>query len=213
MAQNELKLFTDLHLFDGMTSKQIAIIAAAIEVFAAKGYANSSTHEIAVKAGVAEGNIFSKFKNKAGLLQAIIAPVVDAIFPTQMNTFLAAQLEKEFPTLEDFIRSLVEDRVAFLRSHAQLLKIFLAEIIYNDEIRRQVINNLPKTYWQHVNEAVDAMKQKGLLVDWANQEIIRLMWSTLGGSFMSYLFFDQPLSAANVERLITGLTNSLKPQK
>lgn len=213
MTQNELKLFTDLHLFDGMTSKQIAIIAAAIEVFAAKGYANSSTHEIAVKAGVAEGNIFSKFKNKAGLLQAIIAPVVDAVFPSQMNTFVQAQLGKEFFTLDDFIRSLVEDRVAFLRSHAQLLKIFLAEIIYNDDIRHQVINNLPKTYWQNVNEAFDTMKQKGLLVNWDNREIIRLMWSTLGGSFMSYLFFDQPMTPANVAQLITGLTNSLRPQK
>lgn len=38
-----------------MTEKQKKIVQASIEVFAEKGYAGSSTSEIAKKAGVAEG--------------------------------------------------------------------------------------------------------------------------------------------------------------
>ncbi|WP_225352695.1 helix-turn-helix domain-containing protein [Lentilactobacillus parafarraginis] len=45
--QVSLKLFLDNHIFDGMTDKQIKIMVAAIRIFAEKGYANTSTKEIA----------------------------------------------------------------------------------------------------------------------------------------------------------------------
>ncbi|MCI1893115.1 MAG: TetR/AcrR family transcriptional regulator, partial [Schleiferilactobacillus harbinensis] len=58
MAETDLQLFRDTGMLQGMTTKQISIIAAAVDVFAENGYANSSTKEIAKRAGVAEGNIF-----------------------------------------------------------------------------------------------------------------------------------------------------------
>lgn len=88
MTNSERKLFEDAHAFDNMTDKQIKILAAAIDVFAEKGYANTSTKEIAEKAGVAEGNIFNKFVNKRGLLHAIVTPVMQSFFPASMDTFV-----------------------------------------------------------------------------------------------------------------------------
>lgn len=84
-TNDDLQLFRDAHILDGLTDKQISILAAAIDVFAANGYANSSTKEIARRAGVAEGNIFSTFKNKRGLLHAIIDPVRQSLFPQAMD--------------------------------------------------------------------------------------------------------------------------------
>lgn len=81
----ELKLFADANVLNEMTDKQVKILLAAIEVFAEKGYANASTKEIATRAGVSEGNIFSKFKNKRGLLDAIIEPVINSIFPAVLT--------------------------------------------------------------------------------------------------------------------------------
>ena len=71
MAEADLKLYDQAHLFDHLTTKQRQILAAAIDVFAEVGYANASTKLVAQQAGVAEGNLFAKFKNKAGLLDAI----------------------------------------------------------------------------------------------------------------------------------------------
>ncbi|EAE3666281.1 TetR/AcrR family transcriptional regulator, partial [Listeria monocytogenes] len=47
-----------------MSEKQRRIVAASIELFAEKGYAGTSTNEIAKKAGVAEGTIFRHYKKK-----------------------------------------------------------------------------------------------------------------------------------------------------
>ena len=49
---------------DGMTEKQLNILSAAIELFSEKGYEATATSEIAKKAKVAEGTIFSTTKLK-----------------------------------------------------------------------------------------------------------------------------------------------------
>ena len=46
---------------------------AALELFAREGFAATSTSRIAKHAGVSEGLIFRHFKNKNGLLEAILA--------------------------------------------------------------------------------------------------------------------------------------------
>jgi len=55
-----------------MTGKKENILTAALELFANEGYSATSTNKIAKKAGVSEGLIFRHFKNKKGLLQALI---------------------------------------------------------------------------------------------------------------------------------------------
>ncbi len=52
--------------------KQQALIAAALKLFASKGYDATTTREIAASAGCAEGLIHRYFNGKAGLLPALI---------------------------------------------------------------------------------------------------------------------------------------------
>ena len=55
-----------------MTEKQEKILNAALKLFAEEGYRTTSTSKVAQEAGVSEGLIFRHFKNKEGLLEAII---------------------------------------------------------------------------------------------------------------------------------------------
>lgn len=55
-----------------MTIKKDSILKNALELFAHEGYDATSTNKIAKKAGVSEGLIFRHFKNKEGLLNAIL---------------------------------------------------------------------------------------------------------------------------------------------
>lgn len=55
-----------------MTKKQQNIFLAALELFSTEGVDATSTAKIAKLAGVSEGLIFRHFKNKEGLLQAIL---------------------------------------------------------------------------------------------------------------------------------------------
>ncbi|MHA7059901.1 TetR/AcrR family transcriptional regulator [Aquimarina sp. M1] len=55
-----------------MTEKQEKIINAALTLFAKEGYTATSTNKVAKLAGASEGLIFRHFKNKEGLLNAIL---------------------------------------------------------------------------------------------------------------------------------------------
>jgi AcrR family transcriptional regulator len=55
-----------------MTEKQEKILHAALELFARDGFSSTSTSKVATYAGVSEGLIFRHFKNKEGLLKAIL---------------------------------------------------------------------------------------------------------------------------------------------
>lgn len=55
-----------------MTKKQQNIFNTALELFAKHGVDATSTNKIAQEAGVSEGLIFRHFKNKEGLLTAIL---------------------------------------------------------------------------------------------------------------------------------------------
>lgn len=55
-----------------MTLKQETILEIALELFSTEGYAATSTSRIARQAKVSEGLIFRHFKNKQGLLDALL---------------------------------------------------------------------------------------------------------------------------------------------
>jgi AcrR family transcriptional regulator len=55
-----------------MTDKQVNILITAMKLFASLGFDGTSTKAIAKEADVSEGLIFKHFKNKEGLLEAII---------------------------------------------------------------------------------------------------------------------------------------------
>jgi len=59
-------------------SRKEAILMAATELFAQRGYSATPTSEIAQAAGVAEGTLFHHFKTKEGILAYIVKDMLDA---------------------------------------------------------------------------------------------------------------------------------------
>ncbi len=59
-----------------MKSKKDKIIDAAVDLFAEKGFNNTSTAEIAALSGVAQGTLFYHFKQKEGILCEVLEQVL-----------------------------------------------------------------------------------------------------------------------------------------
>ena len=198
-------------LFTNFTAKQKLIIIAAIEVFAEKGYAAASTKEIALRAGVAEGNIYSRFTNKRGLLNAIIAPVLSQMFPDELDDFIKSRLHQDYVSLETFLTVLIKDRVTFLKDNAQIIKIVLSELLNDTQVRAQVVDGFTTQYWESMTHDLNAMVKRGLIVDWPLEDILRTIWSMTGGLILGFLYFDQPLDANTVNHAITAAIKALSP--
>ncbi|KRL44339.1 TetR/AcrR family transcriptional regulator [Lacticaseibacillus manihotivorans] len=208
MAESDLKLYDQAHLFDHLTTKQRQILSAAIDVFAEYGYANASTKLVAQKAKVAEGNIFAKFKNKAGLLDAILQPVMTQIVPKIFSHFVTTNAADVDDDLENLIRPLVEERISFLMANAKVLKLLFSELAYSQARRDQLAQVIPAAQVARMTTVFATLKQRGILVDWPDTQIYQVLWSMVGGAAVNYLFFQQKPDS---KRIVVSILKVLRP--
>jgi AcrR family transcriptional regulator len=177
---------------DKLTDKQKKIILAAIETFSEKGYAASSTSEIAKKAGVAEGTIFRHYKTKKELLVSIVAPLMTKFLaPLVVNDFNKV-LDREFETVEDFLRATIENRRDLLVRMLPVVKIIFQEIPFQPELREQFFELVVNNIYKRVEKVIIGYQEKGLLMDMPPASIARLTITNILGFLISrYILFPQ----------------------
>jgi AcrR family transcriptional regulator len=164
-----------------MTEKQLRIVRAASEIFAEKGYAASSTNEIAQRAGVAEGTIFRHYKTKKDLLVSIVAPVMaKLVAPFVMREFYKV-LDSKYDSYDQMLRAILENRLAFLEKHMHVLKIFIQEIPFHPELQEQFEKLVLAKVFEKITPNIRRFQEDGTLVDWSPYTIIRLTVSSLIG--------------------------------
>ncbi|MCL2209289.1 MAG: TetR/AcrR family transcriptional regulator [Treponema sp.] len=148
---------------DRITDKQKAIIKSAVELFSEKGYAATSTREIAKKAGVAEGSIFKLFPTKKDLMLWITERIIDtALFP-MVTSGISELLEKNFKNREEFLSAFLQNRMALMQEGVPLFKIIIQEIPFQPEVRVMLLEQFNKLPFNMLAEKLGAMEtQSGL---------------------------------------------------
>jgi AcrR family transcriptional regulator len=168
-----------------MTEKQARIFEAAIEVFAEKGYAGSSTSEIAQRAGVAEGTIFRHYKTKKDLLISIVTPaMVRMLAPFVIREFREV-LKTDYDRFDQFLRALIENRILFLQQNRSLFKIIVQEIPFHPDLQHQFQKLVFAQVKVHFEKVVDKFKAEGKMVDLPTMTILRLSASTIIGYILA----------------------------
>lgn len=168
-----------------LTKKQQNILIAAVELISEKGYESVSTAEIAQKAGVAEGTIFRQYKTKKHLLNAIAIPsFMKILAPELFKNFTDGVVDREYLSIEDFIKFLVEDRYIFMKNNLPLVKIIVQEIIVQEHLREEMKLLFMKYSYDALNKQIDSLKKRGEIVDLPNMSIFRLLVTNIMGYFI-----------------------------
>ncbi|MDG0876290.1 TetR/AcrR family transcriptional regulator [Paenibacillus thiaminolyticus] len=164
-----------------MTERQERIVKAAIEVFAQKGFAASSTSEIAQRAGVAEGTIFRHYKTKKDLLLSIVAPsIVKLIAPFVLREFKDV-LDTEYESYDQFLRVFIENRIDFLHQNLSLVRIVLQELPFHPDLQAQLREILVSQVKERVEKIIRRFQAEGKLVKLPTDTVIRLTASVIIG--------------------------------
>lgn len=205
-------------LFDNeeeLTEKQKKIIMAAIESFSEKGYAATSTSEIAKKAGVAEGTIFRHYKTKKDLLIGIVAPTMAKLLAPFVIKDLYKVLDTKYERFEDFLRAMMENRVIFLKKNLPLLKILIQEIPFHPELKDQFFEHILSKVFDRYKKVTEYYQEKGQIIDIQPQQVIRLTVTTiLGYLFGRYILFpdadwnDEEEIELTIQFLLRGLATN-----
>ena len=200
-----------------LSDKQAKIIEAAIEIFSEKGFAATSTSEIAKKAGVAEGTIFRHYQTKKGLLMSIVTPVwTKSVAPFLAKNFVKEVFDNKYSSYEDFIRTLIKNRFAFVKKHLPIIKIFLQEVSFHPELQLQ----FKKIFTEHVSkkfeQIVQHFQEKGEIIDLPPNSVMRMMITTIVGFlFTRFLVLPQHewQDEAEIERTVQFIMNGLSEKR
>ncbi|GIP36527.1 TetR/AcrR family transcriptional regulator [Paenibacillus sp. J2TS4] len=170
------------------TDKQAKILEAAIEIFSEKGYAATSTSEIAQKAGVAEGTIFRHYKTKKDLLLSIAGPIaIKLVAPFLVRDF-AKLLDVPYQQADDFFRAIARDRIQFARKNIKLLKILFQEVPFQPELMEQIKALATNIVVSRIQKVIKHFQEQGQIVEAPPWRIIRSAASMLMGMIVFHVF-------------------------
>ncbi|AOT69747.1 TetR/AcrR family transcriptional regulator [Geosporobacter ferrireducens] len=111
------------------------IIQAAIEIFAQKGYNGTTTKEIAVKAGVAEGTIFRYFPKKQDLLHGILYKAIEVMVPKIAGHGIVEIFDHNVEKSDrEILITFMKNRLEMIQQHFSIIKVILNEVQYHSDI-------------------------------------------------------------------------------
>lgn len=200
---------------EGLTEKQKKILEAAIETFAEKGFAATSTSEIAKKAGVAEGTIFRHYKTKKELLMKIVSPMMFKLIGPIVINDLYKVLDQEFDDFEEFLRAMIDNREQFLKNNIKTIRILIQEIPFQEELREQFIEHIGKKVYGRFRRIVQHYQEKEQIIVMNPDTVIRLIISTVLGYFATkYVISPREWNdEEEIERMLGFLKRGLTPIK
>jgi len=112
-----------------------AILEAAAEVFAEKGYQRATMREIAARVGIAPGTIYLYFRSKRDLLLAI----ADRLIGQAVDQALAQAAHLD---AEDYIAAILWDRIRFARENRAFLQALVTEVWTDPELQERFFTQI-----------------------------------------------------------------------
>lgn len=192
------------------TVKKKKIIEVAIATFAEKGYSNTSTSEIAKKAGVAEGTIFKHYGTKENLLLAIMVPFLKEFFPAMADELFEELLDEE-RSFEEFLRSFMTNRNTFFSKNREIFQVVIKEMIYKEELRHELLPYIAEAASKRLVNVIEIFKQRGEIKDVPNESILKMLSTVMGGFFVSnfVLLNKSSVSKSEIDEVVLFILNGL----
>jgi AcrR family transcriptional regulator len=198
-----------------LTEKQQRVLAAAMEVFAERGFAGASTAEIAKRAGVAEGTIFKIYKTKKALLIGVVAPLFSRLLAPTLIDPVVQIMKTPHATVEDWLRALYRNRVELLRAHPQLVRIAMQELPFHEEVRDVVKATVLERVWPHARGAIERFQALGLIRSAPPASIMRIVFGTFATYAVTRVFVQPNATVADdgaeIELMADVVARGLRP--
>ena len=153
-----------------LSLKQRQVLLSSLKLFAEIGFENTTASLIAKEAGVSEGTVFSYFKTKEGILEAILSTFLEQVIPDVIADFSKKKFTANQETFSVFLRSIVRDRLVFIQENQMQVKILLSRSFIDNAISNQLGNVIVHSI---ISPILNQFKEKGLIRNWTNERIVR----------------------------------------
>lgn len=194
------------------TVKQQRIVEAAIQLFAEKGYSNTSTAEIAKVAEVSEASIFKQYGTKDNLLLSLIVPYIKDFFPSIADEALDQIISNGDSTFEGFLRTFLHNRIEFIMGNKEIFQVLIKEVIYKEELKNEFLPYFSEMVAPRLKKMIEPFKDRGELADIPPDRILKLLFSFIGGFIVSrfVVLNMESINDEEIEDVITLVMDGIR---
>lgn len=197
------------------TEKQKNILAAAEELFGRHGFAETSTSEIAKKAGVTEKTLFKHFPKKTDLLRRIVFGIaIKTIVPMQVR-MMQQITSRDFQSFEDMFETIALNRFETGEVHGTRIKVLLEELLFNPKFQKDFIELFSSQVLTFGSKLMERMQERGLVrSDIPVRMLIGTMLSVIIGTVFSRIVLGAKwIEKDELRRLGTLLAEGYTPTR
>ena len=156
-----------------LSLKQRRVLLSSLKLFSEIGFENTTSSLIAERAGVSEGTVFSYFKTKEGILEAILSTFLEQVIPEVIADFSEKKFTVDQKTFPFFLKSIVRDRLFFIQENQMHVKILLGRSFIDKNLSIQLGNIIVQSIIEPISPVLNQFKEKGLILNWSNERIVR----------------------------------------
>ena len=156
-----------------LSLKQRQVLISSLKLFSEIGFENTTSNLIAEHAGVSEGTVFSYFKTKEGILDAILSRFLEQVIPEVIADFSDKRFIIEQETFSLFLKSIVQDRLVFIQNNKMQVKILLSRSLIDKKISEELGNIIIRSIIKPISPILNQFKENGVIRDWSNERIFR----------------------------------------
>ncbi|HQV80397.1 MAG: TetR/AcrR family transcriptional regulator [Agitococcus sp.] len=185
-------VINELVLNEKQQAKQDAILAAALQLFAQKGFHGTAVPDVAQLAGVATGTIYRYFSSKEALVNAVFQQAKQCLY----NTLNPADFDFKANPRQLF--SLLWQRLCLFSKTQPLAFRFLElqdHVPYLDEKSKAIESQVLIPIWTYCVMAI----QKKAARDMPAEALMALIWGAFVGlikaEYMGYIVLNEQILA------------------
>jgi AcrR family transcriptional regulator len=194
---------------------QRRILAAALELFAERGYAATSTAAIAKRAGVAEKTIFANFETKDRLFDQTLTPAALELLIPDAIYGVRETLSMSWGSLGSFLSAFMHDRLAFVHKHPSKLKLIAQALVLHPELADMFVRVFREHIEPRLAAVIEHLETARELRHVPRSSLVRIVMSMTAG-YMLTRFVLRPKSdwddEAELTLMIDVLVNGLRPR-
>lgn len=191
------------------TLKITKVDKAAIELFAKKGYSNTSTREIAERAKVSEGTIFKHYKTKENLLKHLMLRFIKFLVPVVRGDFLSDMEKVDYSNTHEFLESFIDNRIKFVKKNISIFRVFVKEIVYDDKFRKSLVENYLDEAEKALYGLLDKLRDKGELKNISNEDFLNLLLKVVLADFVWTYALSNNYKNIDEEKWRTKMINQI----
>lgn len=216
MSVNKIStIFATTLKHSDLSAKQQAVLTACLELFSEQGFENTSTADIAKRAGVAEGTVYKHFKTKTAILNAILQPLTDAVVPEAAAEFIQQLDPKRFEHLADLLRFAAADRLQFALDNRAIIRIVAQQAFVRKDLLPKVTLAMKSQFDQGFFPALHRFQARGDMVTWDDARILRCFASAVFGYALPLVMLPQAPAdfdvAGAADEIVETLMKVFKP--